>query len=135
VNRLTLNVGTVGSFFPVAVSPDGRTLASGGTIEGLKLWDVATGTQRSTLIGNDSEYGGPLAFSPDSQTLASGHDRGVRRWNVPTGTRLRGLDDSDPQSDLSQRERRALTFSPDGRILAWGNRDRRIRMWEVATGV
>ena len=36
----------------VAVSPDGKTVATAGTDQTIKLWDIATGKQVGTLIGN-----------------------------------------------------------------------------------
>jgi len=55
---------------PVAFSPDGKTLTSGGNDRTVKLWDVATGEKLLTLEG----YRGAVrfaAFSPDGKTLAT----------------------------------------------------------------
>src|SRR5262245_4891340 len=49
--RLTLRGHTAG-LQSLAYSPDGKTLASSSRDGTIKLWDVATGTERATLRGH-----------------------------------------------------------------------------------
>src|SRR5262245_60352983 len=51
----------------VAITADGKTLASGGYDQTVKLWDVATGKEVAALKGR-----GPIALTPDGKTLATG---------------------------------------------------------------
>src|SRR5207249_3709363 len=55
----------------VALSPDGKKLASTSWDDTVKTWDVATGKELLTLKGHT----GPttsVAFSPDGKIIASG---------------------------------------------------------------
>jgi RNA polymerase sigma factor (sigma-70 family) len=126
----------------VALSPDGRTLASGGA--DVILSDLRTGKELRRLKGDDREIQA-LAFAPDGKTLAStsrasrevdrksgGPPRkqlppAISLWDVASGKELRRL--AGHQGDAL-----ALAFSPDGKRLASGGEDRTIRLWHTATG-
>jgi WD40 repeat protein len=106
----------------VAFSPDGKTLATGSHYLSeqhlVKLWDVGTWRCRATLTGHQGRLWN-LAFSPDSQTLASaggGWGRNdqigdLRFWDVRQA-RLRN------RWDLQAVQVRALAYAPDGQTLA-----------------
>ena len=69
-------------FSILAFSPDGNTLASGGSDGTVHLWDTATGSKIRTL----TEHAGAIsiAFSPDGNTLASnGLDGTALFWELP----------------------------------------------------
>ena len=72
----------------VAVSPDGKLLASGGTDDAVTLWSTETGEQLSTLEGHTDSIAAPngLDFSPDGRTLATaGYDGRVGLFDVESG--------------------------------------------------
>jgi WD40 repeat protein len=101
----------------LAFSADGKILVTGGGFNRLageiRLWDVATGTERGHLEGLHTVVSA-LALTPDGQTLASASFGGfVQFWDVTTG---RQRQRTEIPSALSA----SLTLSPDGRTLAVG---------------
>lgn len=113
------------AIYAIALSPDGKTLATGSYDQKIKLWDVATGKETKTLSGhNGCVY--DLAFRPDGKILASASaDRTIKLWDVATGQRRETF--SQPLKDQF-----AVAFSADGKKLVAGGADNRIRVWEVS---
>ncbi len=107
-------------------SPDGNTLASFQDREGIKLWDVNSGTFKQIPIKNHNSSD-PMLFSPDRQTYASIRFNDIHLWDVVTGESKHTL--KKHKENLS-----SLSFSPDGQTLASGSKDQTICLWDVATG-
>ncbi len=168
-------VGHEGRTLTVRMSPDGKTLVSGGIDATIRLWnpdtgvplgilrphtspgrhpgsrarnrpfpgrrfvvtthedtsvrlrDAATGKFLNSFTGHDDVVSA-VAFSPDSQTLATGsYDQTVKLWNVESAELLRTLKGHTNWVF-------AVAFSPDGKTLASGGYDKSIRLWNVADG-
>ncbi len=81
-----------GVIYHVAISPDGKTLATGGLDGTIRLWEVETGKFIKCLLGHNS-YVFRLAWSPDGNTLASAgaYDGSVGLWDVKTGVLRRAI--------------------------------------------
>ncbi len=103
----------------IAISPDGRLLASGSSDEYIgpgevKVWDVATGRLRKFLY---HEYEvDDLAFSPDNKTLAIASGGDIRLWDVRTWKLKHRL-----RNDGGWQFTCSVAFSPDGKTIAGGS--------------
>lgn len=75
----------------VALSPDGKVLASGSGDMLVKLWDPETGKSFATLSGHRRGVSS-AAFSPDGKVLATGSwDKTAKLWNTGTGAEIKTL--------------------------------------------
>jgi hypothetical protein len=107
----------------VAVSPDGKTVASCGNDHAVRLWRAADGAAVRTLEGHASHVYN-LAFHPAGGRLASCDQKGVvKDWDLATGKADRDLDakalwkyDTGFGADIGGA--RAMAFSADGTRLA-----------------
>ena len=120
--------GHIGSVNGVAFSPDGTQVVTDSDDRTARIWDLATGTNFTTLRGHTGYVLG-VAFSPDgTQVVTVSADRTARIWDLTAETAtcrtLRGHTGAV----------RGVAFSPDGTLLVTASDDGTVRIWEVDTG-
>lgn len=116
-----------GRVLSVAVSLDGKLIASGNTDGKVRVWRVVDFKQ---ILAREAHayWIESVTFGPDSRILVScGEDHLVRLWDVTAGETLRILRGHTHWIGSS-------AFSPDGRMLATASDDGTVRLWDVATG-
>jgi WD40 repeat protein len=104
----------------VAFSPDGKVLAAGLSDGQVKLWNLSTRKEVSTLKGHVSHVS-RLAFFPDGRRLLSGGggDNTVKMWDVATGQELVSFKHNNQVTGVA--------VSPDGKVIASGSTNIRLR--------
>ena len=119
--------------FALAISPDGKFLATGGSSNehpenNLELWEMPTGKPRGLLNGHTHAVFS-LAFSADSSILASGSmDSTVKLWDPLTPTVKQTLTGQPPGGGVPR-----LAFSPQGTLLAIAG-DSAVQLFDMASG-
>jgi WD40 repeat protein len=115
------------SILAIALSPDGRLLATGDTDGNVNVWEVSTG-RLSFLLEGHTDWVRSIAFSADGTTLAtSGNDKTVRLWDLQTRHCIHIL--RGHQHCVWK-----VSFCLDGSRVISGSDDRTAKVWNVFSG-
>jgi WD40 repeat protein len=116
-----LVLGPHGDTRSVAVSPDGKWVATGSHLgPNVKIWDSATGKLVHELV---LEIMNGVYFSPDGRWLVT-TSGGTSLWSTESWNKVRFIDAGN----------NAVGFSPDGKILAVESLHGAVRLVNPETG-
>jgi serine/threonine protein kinase len=150
-----------GPVWTICFDPEGKNLITGAEDETVKFWNPQTGAIRRSFEAKISGISPCVAAAPQSRTIAVAHAGKVEFWEplsgLPMRTPLRPQGDvydltySPDGKLLATSTGRVqvwnstsgkllatfgehtlrVAFSPDGKVLAAGDRDGRIILWDV----
>uniref|UniRef100_A0A8B9H4D9 U3 small nucleolar RNA-interacting protein 2 n=1 Tax=Astyanax mexicanus TaxID=7994 RepID=A0A8B9H4D9_ASTMX len=119
------HVGHTGHILCMAISSDGKYLATGDMNKLIMIWEAATCKHLYKFTGHRDAVSG-LAFRRGTHDLYSAsHDRSIKVWNVNENAYVESLfghQDTITALDCLGRER----------CVTAGGRDRTVRVWKIA---
>ncbi len=105
----------------IALSPDGKILATANRKGQIKLWTLDGQLIRTIPAHNQRIWS--VNFSPDGQTLATASaDKTVKLWNLE-GKALKTLQGHS-------NEVLSVNFSPDSKFIASTSKDKTVKVWD-----
>ena len=126
----------------LAVSKDGKYLASASDDTTVKIWDLSTGKDTQTLKGHTGTVTS-VAFSPDAkQVVTTSTDKSVKVWDVAGAKEVasfkveKEIEKKDPKGKVTKekemgREFTQALFSNDGKKVIAGSLDGVVKIYDV----
>ena len=116
-NRL---IGHDDHLHAVAITKDGKLMATGATDHTVRLWKKdTTGWQLTQVLKDHDGWVIDVAISPDGQTIASAsRDRTVKLWNR-NGKLRDTLQSNYPVTSVAIQDDQVITGSENGAITIW----------------
>jgi WD40 repeat protein len=109
----------------VVWSPDGTVLALPGGRAGVRRWHIPSGQELTPLCADEHQAQHISAASSDGLLVSFRWGGTVCLWDLITGKELSRLECPEGLT--------ALALAPDGRLLATGNEDGLVRLWDPLT--
>jgi hypothetical protein len=115
----------------LVVTPDGKTLITGSSDLGVKLWSLSDTLSDTKILTTLEGHKTPilaLVVTPNGKILASGSEDGISKlWSLPDGNLLKSLEGHKDWVG-------GLAVTPDGNILASASFDNTIKLWSLPGG-
>ncbi|MDJ0678276.1 MAG: AAA-like domain-containing protein [Xenococcaceae cyanobacterium MO_167.B52] len=109
----------------IAISPNGKIIATASEDKTAKLWDW----QGNLIVSLDGHQDvvRDVAFTPDGEIIATAsYDQTIKLWNTQ-GDLLKTLD----QDNYNVRSEGVLAISPDGKVMATADLEGVVKLWEI----
>ena len=110
----------------VAISPDGRRIASGSDNTTVRLWEADTGKQLKEWKVGERHPAWSVTFSPNGRWLATASERAVQLWDGNNGEKFGRPMPHDAAVH-------SVAFSGDSQRIVTGSEDGSVRIWDAAT--
>ncbi|UKO95924.1 WD40 repeat domain-containing protein [Nostoc sp. UHCC 0870] len=131
----------------LAFSPDNKLLASGDLTGTITLWQIKKGWFKPLTAKKIRTFSHvskqpikTLAFSPDGQTLATGHgdnNGGITLWDIKSGEKVQTLAGHAVSASRvccnGFLDRDQVAVSPDGKTIASSGYNDIIKLWDTQT--
>ena len=113
----------------LAMSPDGKTMASGDQQGVVKIWDPETGQVKATTDLKGGEVTS-LTWHPDGSVIAAAWERNFIKLLNPATGKVTGTIAPPKFKGF-----KVITYSPDGKLLATWNDGNQTYLFNAKTGV
>ena len=111
--------------YAVSITPDSRTIISGGRDQTIRIWDLTNGQEVRCLKGHESIVLS-VDVSADGKTFLSGaRDGTMRQWEAATGREIQRYRHNNVVFSVG--------YIPDSLQALSGCADRYMRLWDLAT--
>jgi WD40 repeat protein len=115
--------GHTGWTISAVFSPDGKKLATVGNSE-TKIWDTKNANLLTSISNIYGEKSYSSAFTPDGYEIAFGGNYEIEIRNVNNGSLIKNIWIGSAVPSVA--------FSPDGKILAAGSKNKNITLWNTS---
>jgi autophagy-related protein 16 len=118
--------GHASKLYACRLTPDAKTVVSGGTDRKVMTWDVATGNRLRMI--SCSSIVNAVAVSADGSYIATGHqDTSMRMWDLRSGKMVLAVTDCHSNTVTS------VEFTQSGKILT-NSRDNTLSLVDLVAG-
>lgn len=133
-SRLRQEVAVGAQVWQRAGSPDGKFVVVPDSLGQLRVWDIASGQKVAGPPRIDGQYVRNF-FSPRGTVLGAMATTGtVRLWDTRTWEPLGTIDSLTVPADTPTAGRPFPALSNDGKYMAGWTQNRRLLVWDAATG-